>query len=161
MQRARLSIGEWILALLFGAAIVIIGAQVVFRYVLNSSLSWPEEIARYLFTWMIFLGAALALRDKTHIAVTLVRDKLPAAFQRRARLVTHGIILAFLMLLFVLGLMLVHHTRGTQSEVLSLPVNLVYYAALPATVLLGIYYAAANILALLRDNAGISQPEER
>ena len=161
MQRARLSLGEWVLALLFGAAIVIISAQVIFRYVFNSSLSWPEEIARYLFTWMIFLGAALALRDKTHIAVAVVRDKLPAAFQHRARLVTHGIILAFLVLLFVLGLMLVHHTRGTQSEVLALPVNLVYYAALPATVLLGIYYTTANILALLRGGSDTSQPEER
>ena len=56
---------------------VIIILQVFYRYVLGSSLSWSEECARYLFIWIVMLGASMGVKEKSHVAVTLFKDWLP------------------------------------------------------------------------------------
>jgi len=60
---------DYTLAGLFAATIVVVLLQVVSRYLLDNSLTWTEELSRYLFAWIIFLGAALGLRDQSHIKV--------------------------------------------------------------------------------------------
>jgi C4-dicarboxylate transporter DctM subunit len=55
--------------------------QVFFRYVLNASLSWPEELARWAFVWMVFLGMALAVHRNSHIAIDLLRRNLSDRWQ--------------------------------------------------------------------------------
>ena len=54
---------------LLGLGILMIGvvaAQVFFRYVLNHSLFWSEELARYILVWLTFLGASVAYRRGVH-----------------------------------------------------------------------------------------------
>lgn len=52
--------------------VLLIFTQIVMRSVANASLSWSEELARYLFIWQIWLGVSLGLRDNKHIAVELL-----------------------------------------------------------------------------------------
>ena len=150
----KLAPGEWILAALFGAVIVIAAAQVVFRYVLNNSLTWSEELSRYLFTWIIFLGAALAVKDGSHIAVEVILNRFPARFARWIRIGHQILILAFLVFIIVLGARLVGQTANTISPALSLPVNYVFYAALPVTATVGACYALRNIIVLAPGKGG-------
>ena len=56
----------------------LIFVQVVLRYVFHNSLSWSEELARYLFVWLMWFGVSYAARNRTHLRVTMLRDKLPA-----------------------------------------------------------------------------------
>lgn len=161
MDRKRLSLPDYVLAILFGATILVVAAQVLFRYVVNESLAWTEEVSRYLFVWMTFLGAALALRDATHIRIDLFVDRLPKPVARTLGALNQALILAFLLLVVVLGFQLVQHTAGTPTPTLRLPENLVYYAALPVPFLLGVYYAIAPVVAALRrDRATESQDAE-
>ena len=53
----------------FWALAVVVFLQFFTRYVLNSSLGWTEEIARYLLIVVTFLGSAMAVRKRSHIAV--------------------------------------------------------------------------------------------
>jgi len=53
----------------FIAMTAIIFLQVIFRYFLLQSLSWSEEVARYLFVWLTFLGASVVARSRSHIMV--------------------------------------------------------------------------------------------
>ena len=46
------------------------------RYVLNNSLSWPEEMAKFAFVWFVFLGAAMVTRRSRHIVIDLVPRSL-------------------------------------------------------------------------------------
>ena len=56
---------------LLAAIFVILILQIAFRYVLNAPLVWPEEAARYLYIWVCYLGAAVALRRGSHIVILL------------------------------------------------------------------------------------------
>jgi len=150
MDRQRLSPADYVLATLLGAAILILAAQVFFRYVLNSSLSWPEELARFVFTWIIFLGAALAIRDGLHIRIDLLVERLPPKIGKRLRAFTSCLVLVFLVMMVILGIDLVWQTRNTYSTALSLPENYVYYASLPVAFLLAVFYAVRKITSALR-----------
>ena len=67
-------------AAMMTATVVIALVQVFCRYVLNNSLSWPEEMARFAFVWFVFLGAAMVTRRSGHIVI----DLLPRALGPRA-----------------------------------------------------------------------------
>ncbi|HYF56408.1 MAG TPA: TRAP transporter small permease [Salinarimonas sp.] len=60
-------------ALLFAAALILVNAQIVCRFVLEISVPWTEEVSRLVFVWLAFLGAALGAREGTLIVI----DTLP------------------------------------------------------------------------------------
>ena len=61
---------------IFVVLIIACVTQVFFRFVLNNSLSWTEELARYCFVWMHLLGASLLIEGSEHATVTAVLDLL-------------------------------------------------------------------------------------
>lgn len=65
------------LVALFMAALIVLSAQLGSRYFLNYQFPWTEELARFLFTWIVFMGAANVMRHSGLIAVTLLPDMLP------------------------------------------------------------------------------------
>jgi len=146
MKKKKLSLAEKILALLFGATILIVLMQVLFRYGFNNSLTWSEELSRYLFTWIIFLGAACALSGRAHIRIESLVNMLPEKQKRFVHIFNRVVIILFIELVIVLGFALVRHTAGTQSPALSLPVNIVYYSSLPVAFLIGLFYEIRNLL---------------
>ena len=138
--------GDGAIAFLLGTVIIIVAAQVVFHYVLNHSLTWSEEASRYLFSWINVLGAALAIKDDSHLRVNILLDYLPSKVARCLRLFTGFLVAGFLALMTILGFMLLSRTANTRSPALSLPINYVYYASLPVTTLIGIYYVCRKIV---------------
>jgi TRAP-type C4-dicarboxylate transport system permease small subunit len=68
---------DWITFVLFWALAVIVFLQFFTRYILNDSLAWTEEIARYLLIAVTFAGAAMAVRRNTHIHVEFFYVYLP------------------------------------------------------------------------------------
>lgn len=46
---------------------VVLGLQVFMRYVMQNSLSWSEELARYLFIWLIYIGISYGAKIMRHI----------------------------------------------------------------------------------------------
>jgi TRAP-type transport system small permease protein len=53
---------RWLIATLMAATVLLTLAQVLFRYVLNRPLGWSDELARYCFVWVTFVGAASLIR---------------------------------------------------------------------------------------------------
>src|SRR5690606_41459077 len=72
---ARVSIWLILLASLAMVASLLLG--VFFRYVVQSSLSWSEEVAILAFTWVVLLTASLGVREDSHVRITLIDDALP------------------------------------------------------------------------------------
>src|SRR6185503_8800510 len=74
---ARVERGVAVALLAITVALVIL--QVFFRYVLNSSLSWSEEAARYLFIWAAVLGFSSSVEAQRLFRFDMVAQRLPPA----------------------------------------------------------------------------------
>jgi TRAP-type C4-dicarboxylate transport system permease small subunit len=149
-ERKPLAAGDYAIAGLLAAILVVVTAQVLWRYALNSSLVWTEELAKYLFTWMTFVGAVLAIKEGTHIRVRVLADRLPPTACRWLEVSLYLLMVLFLGFLVVVGFQLVLKTAGTRTPAMGLPLNWVFYAALPVPALAGVYYAFRRAVAAAR-----------
>jgi TRAP-type C4-dicarboxylate transport system permease small subunit len=114
---------------IFAAILVIMILQIGFRYVLDAPLTWTEELARYLYVWACYLGAAVALRRRSHIAITLVADRLPPGPARATLLGTQALGLLFLLTLVIQGGQLMAKTHDVLAITLPIPWSAIYLAA--------------------------------
>lgn len=60
---------------------IIIFIQVIARYVFNNSLSWSEELARYMFIWLVYIGISLGCKEMKHLRI----DAFIKIFPKKAR----------------------------------------------------------------------------
>ena len=63
--------------LALGAMVIVVFYQVIARKILNNSPGWTGEISRYLLVWSIFLGGAIAFREKAHLGVDFLVNLFP------------------------------------------------------------------------------------
>lgn len=85
--------------------VVMVFGNVVLRYGFNSGITISEEFSRWLFLWVIFMGATIAVRERSHMGTDLLVRLLPRLIQRLALLVGH------LLMIYVTWLML----KGTWA----------------------------------------------
>lgn len=72
---------------------ILVFLNVVLRYGFNSSISVTEEVSRYMFVWLAFLGAVLAFSENHHVRVTVLVDKLSLIGRSVLSLITDGAML--------------------------------------------------------------------
>lgn len=111
-----------VMVAMLAVLIVSVGANVFGRFVLDNSLALSDELARFLFIWVIFLGAALAHLHREHISVDLLVLRLPAPLQRVATVVQELLILG-LMVALLLSARQVLGTAPGKFPLLGLPYN--------------------------------------
>lgn len=128
------------------AAMFVLGiATVVFRFVIESSLAFPDELIRYLFVWMIFLGSAVAFRRNMHAAIGLLVANLPPGPRRAALILASLLSGAFFVMIFIYGAGLTVRVQEQISPALEISMSWVY-GAIPAGMAFLIIYAAELIL---------------
>lgn len=109
--------------------VVLIFVQVIMRTVFRNSLSWSEELARYIFIWQIWLGTSIAVRENEHIRVTLIYSFVKNKFmQRIIHIISDGIWFAFSVFMVINGNMLLQSmiSRNATSSGLRIPLVFVY-----------------------------------
>lgn len=103
-----------------------LGSQVLFRYFLNTPLIWSEELARYIQIWITFLAIGFGLRYKSHIAMTIVIQRI----QERAQAVIRVVINLFLIVVFAVfftgSLDFVSSQNQILSSAMKIPMSWVY-----------------------------------
>lgn len=92
-----------VLALMLGVMTVLIAWQVFARFVAGNSLTFSEEVSRFLMIWLTLLGAAYAVRRGTLLAVDLVPDMLKGKVQTTVKVVAHLLSLVFYVILIYFG----------------------------------------------------------
>ena len=112
----------------FATMIVVTFAQVVCRYVFQAPLPWSEELARYCFVWIVFLGATLGLEKGVHIGVDILTVLLPKPLQRLLLRFNLLLILGFAVFLIVASLVVLQANRLQYSPALGLQMAKVYLA---------------------------------
>ena len=68
---------EIVIVAMFALMVAVIFLQVIMRYVFSNSLSWSEELGKFLFVWITWLGISLGERMGEHIKITMLVDRLP------------------------------------------------------------------------------------
>lgn len=109
------------------AMTVIVGYQVFRRYVMNASLIWSEEAARYLMVWITFLGSSVALRRGGHIKVTIVMNLLPQRFHHFLVLGSYAVVSFTLVVIIYYGFKLAITNMHQLSPALQMPIGIVYF----------------------------------
>ena len=82
-----------LLALLMAAMVVLVFGNVVMRYVFNSGIAVSEELSRWLFVWMVFLGAIVGLREHAHLGVDSFVKMLPPTGRKICFALSHALML--------------------------------------------------------------------
>jgi TRAP-type C4-dicarboxylate transport system permease small subunit len=117
---------DWLAFAIFWGLAFIVFLQFFTRYVLNDSLAWTEEIARYGLMWVTFIGAAMVTRRNSHIAVALLTELLPTGPARVLRALIDLVTLLFLSLLAYFSYLIVERMQFQRMTVIDLPMSLVY-----------------------------------
>ena len=117
------------LLLVMGSFLILI-VEVVFRYLLGSSMEWTDEISRILLVWMTFTGMGWVIRDKKEIICHAFGQKLPRQVQRYWSLGVDILVLVFNFFLLVYGIKMTGFSLEIHTESLELPFSL-FYVSIP------------------------------
>ena len=110
------------------------------RYVLQATFRWYDEVARLCFIWIIFLGAAVAVRRGMHFRMRLLVDRLGVRAMRVADQIASATVVAFGGILLAGGYAIMPIARRQVTDALEISM-LWFYAALPVGGALMIYFA--------------------
>lgn len=119
---------NWFLALLMAAMVVIISAQVWFRFVLNDPLSWSEEAGRYLFVWISFMGAAAGVRYQVHLGIDLMDKLLSPKAYKWVVILINLIIQVFLLMIIYWGFKILGVIKFQESASMHISMRYPYMA---------------------------------
>lgn len=106
---------------LFIVLIIACVMQVFFRFVLNNSLTWTEELARYCFIWMHMIGASLLIEAHGHATVTVILDMLHGTVRKIIDTIIELIIFFDGTVMLYAGINLAINTRNNLSTAMSVP----------------------------------------
>ncbi len=154
VNTALLLVCKYLVILLVAIIAEILIASVFFRYGLNNSLSWAEELSKYLMVWLTFLGAPIALRHFGHINIDLLISILPARVEQFMYLIVS------LVVAFTMGIVLwkgwVFTEVGARQIASTFNLSMLYlYIAVPIGAALTILVALEQALQAL---AGVFDP---
>jgi TRAP-type C4-dicarboxylate transport system permease small subunit len=141
---------EWGLFALFVMLVLLTFTQVVLRYIFNSSLFWGDEVIFFLFTWLIFLSAAIGLVRGSHFSVDLVIQLFPERLEKCCRAFVQLSVGAILIFFCTVGLLFAAQAWPQESDILRLPMTWMYLA-LPIGAVLMLLVTARNIIAIFID----------
>jgi TRAP-type transport system small permease protein len=118
---------DWLAFVLFWCLAFIVFLQFFTRYIMNDSLSWTEEIARYGLMWLAFIGGAVVTRKKSHIAVELLSNLMaPGPLRAMLLALVDFVTLGFMGLLAYFSATIIERMHNQTMTVVELPMSIVY-----------------------------------
>jgi len=119
---------RWLMVATVAILMVPITMQVISRYTaLIPSYIWTEELSRFVFIWMVMLGAMIAVRDGTHFDVDVWPTLKPRA-NAMLRIATNLLILVFALVYVYWGIEFVQFGWNQSSELAELPMTYIFIA---------------------------------
>lgn len=136
----------WLLVAVLTACVFL---QVLSRFVLKYPLPWTEEISRIAFVYSIFVGATIAVREKTHLNIDLLLVVLPKGMARILTLFGSLLVGVFLCFVTWEGIALVRATGIQMTPVMQIPFQYLYLVV-PVSGVLMLLYLVVGVRDYLR-----------
>ena len=141
------SIIRFLVAACMALMVVVVSWQVLSRYALGDPSPWTEEVARMLLIWVGLLGGVYAYREKAHLGLDLLRQKVGAEGRHRLDIITDISCGLFALAVLVVGggalVQLTWELKQTTA-VLGIPMAWVY-TVLPLSGVLIVLYSIADL----------------
>lgn len=116
----------WFCSLLMAAMNFIIFMQVIARYVFSNSLTWSEEVGRYLFVMMTFYGGALGVKNSQHAMLDTLIRLFPFKVSKIVTALSYSLMFGLVVVVLV-GLKVIMNIAKKQvSATLQIPMMYIY-----------------------------------
>lgn len=126
---------EILCAVLLAAMTIVIFLQIVLR-LLGLPLSWTEEIGRYMFIWLIYIGCASAIRKRKHISVELLDLFLKERGKFVLNIISNVVFLIFAVILTYYSFFVVQRVSTQLSPAIRMPMSIPYSSVLVGSALM-------------------------
>lgn len=145
----------YLVGALLGGVVCICFAQVIARYIFNSSFTWAEEISIVILLWATWIGACLGVKENIHLRVSLVEDRLNPRTKSIVRLALSSLAVVFLAIVAFSSRITINAMANmTLGSLPIIPLNAMYWSV-PVGCLLLIYYLIRSIGKGLQDFQGM------
>ena len=141
---------EALLVLALALMVVLVFGNVVLRYAFNSGITVSEEVSRWLFIWLTFLGAVVALHEHRHLGTDMLLARLGPGARRACMVVAQLLMLAVCVLLLQGSLTQMRINWTVAAPSTGAPMAVVYIAA--------VVFAASALPMLLVDLLALFKP---
>ena len=121
--------------------VVLVFGNVVLRYGFNSGITLSEELSRWLFVWMTFIGALVALRSRAHLGTDSLVSRLPVAGKKICLGASHLLMLFACWLMFEGAWEQTKINWGTTSAVMEVSMAYFYVSGVVFAVLAALIIA--------------------
>ena len=132
-----------LMVIALAAMVLLVFGNVVLRYAFNSGITVSEEVSRWLFVWLTFLGATVALKEHGHLGTDLLVSRLGVTGRKVCLVIGQLLMLYAVWLLFSGSLTQARINADVEAPVTGASVA-IFYAA-------GVAFAAPAALILLRE----------
>jgi TRAP-type C4-dicarboxylate transport system permease small subunit len=143
------------------AMTAIVLLQIVYRYLLNDSLIWTEEVSKTMMVWAAFLVAPWAYRNGANVRIEMFSDELPQLLRRMLQLALNLLIVWIVFVFLVESFGMVE--RGFSIRAASLPIRVGWFffivpASFAAMLLVGIELLLRDLLSVFHPNDSFDIP---
>jgi TRAP-type C4-dicarboxylate transport system permease small subunit len=132
---------------------ILVAVQVFCRYILNSSLFWSEELARYMLVWLSFFGATVAYYRNLHPGVDALTSRLSVAKRRISQQLVYITTMGLAMIMVISGTQFAWFVRMQISPALSIHKWIILIVIPLSGVLLFVYTLAFFLKTLQQESA--------
>lgn len=115
-----------IMALSIAGMSILIFTNVILRYAFHTGITWAEEMSRFMFIWMVFLGSILALKDGTHIGMDILVRRVPEKLRKILLLIGNFIILVISFIILCGSLKMTADSIESKAPATGLSLSLMY-----------------------------------
>lgn len=125
MKRLVNNFEEYVCVFFFLLIFILMSMQVFTRYLFGITFAWNEEMARYTFVWLTFIGAAYARKQKAHIRIEIVYEiinkRLSKTGQQVLQIMKQVLTMGFLGQLIYFGYVLANRSWRFRSQAMQIP----------------------------------------
>lgn len=147
---------DYFTGILTGLMVLFVFLNVVLQTFFNAGLTWSEELARYLFVYVTYIGAISAMRANAHLGVDTLISRMKPQIQMLMYIISQTII-CILMLILVRGSMkMVMQNTASKTAALGIPYSVLYFAGIITGISIAIM-AVLNIIHALKNPSKISE----
>jgi TRAP-type transport system small permease protein len=129
---------EWLLITMLALMVVFVFTNVVLRYGFNSGITFSEEVSRFLFIWVVFLGAVLTLRDNGHLGVQMFTSRLSFAGKKACKFIADLATFICCILVTYGGWQVVILEIKNVAPISGIPLGVVFTAVMVCSIGMGI-----------------------